>query len=204
MTKKAQHRYSTIGSAHMIMEDCEGSEDDDIEVSDPFSAYTISSLSLTASESSSEDNNTKESDGNQFTDVYLATTAEDFLMPSKKARTTGGLAYNQSQNKAQQVDLISNISPDKTTSETNPSGNSNQWKDEPNIVKQIQFTDYHDLKINMESKKPFNLFRLFVTEVINTMAAETNRSANKFRRYAAVSWVRVRVLLHMGCVKWHL
>ncbi|XP_065657518.1 uncharacterized protein LOC136082364 [Hydra vulgaris] len=135
MSKKAQHRYSTIESAHMIMEDWEDSEDDDIEDSDSFFAYTTTSSSLTASESGSEDNNTEESDDDQLTDVQLAATAEDFLMPPKRARTTVGLAYRQNQNKAQQVDLISNILPDKTTSETNTSRNSNQWKDEPNIVK---------------------------------------------------------------------
>ena len=114
---------------------------------DSFFANTITSSSLTASESGSEDNNTEEIDDNQYTHVHLAATAEDFLMPPKRARTTGG-----------------------------PSRNSNQWKDEPNIVKQIQFTADSGLKINMESKKPLDFFRLFVTEeLINTMVVETNR-----------------------------
>ena len=129
------------------MEDCEDSEDDDIKDSDSFFAYTTTSSSLTASESGSEDNNTEESDDNQYTDVHLAATAEDFLMPPKRARTTGG-----------------------------PSRNSNQWKDDTNIVKQIQFTADPSLKINMGSEKPLDFFRLFVTkELINTMVVETNR-----------------------------
>ena len=132
----------------MIMEDCEENEDDDIKDSDSFFANTTTSSSLTASESGSEDNNT---DDNQYTDVHLAATAEDFLMPPKRARTTGG-----------------------------PSRNSNQWKDEPNIVKQIQFTADPGLKVNMESKKPLDFFRLFVTEeLINTMVVETNRYASQ-------------------------
>ena len=81
----------------MIMEDCEDSEDDDIKDSDSFFAYTTTSLSLTASESGSEDNNTEESDDNQYTDVHLAATAEDFLMPPKRARTTGGPSRNSNQ-----------------------------------------------------------------------------------------------------------
>ena len=72
-------------------------------------------------------------------------------MPPKRARTTGG-----------------------------PSRKSNQWKDEPNIVKQIQFTADPGLKINMESKKPLYFFRLFVTEeLINIMVVETNRYATQ-------------------------
>ena len=46
-----------------------------LKVSDSFFAYTTTSLSLTASESGSEDNNTEESDDNQYTDVHLAATA---------------------------------------------------------------------------------------------------------------------------------
>ncbi|XP_065683557.1 uncharacterized protein LOC136096349 [Hydra vulgaris] len=61
--------------------------------SDSFVAYTTMSSSLNVSESGSEDNNTEESDDDQLTDVHLAATAEDFLIPPKRARTTGGLAY---------------------------------------------------------------------------------------------------------------
>ncbi|XP_065658413.1 uncharacterized protein LOC136082927 [Hydra vulgaris] len=172
------------------MEDCEDSEDDDIEDSDSFFAYTTTSSSLTVLESGSEDNNTEESVGNQ-----------------------------QNQNKAQKVDLISNILPDKTTSETNPSRNSNQWKDEPNIVKQIQFTADPGLKINMESKKPLDFFRLLVTEeLINNMVVETNRYATQeinkqhplrrnshFKDWKPINSEDMRqflgVLFHMGCVK---
>ena len=68
----------------MIMEDCEDNEDDDVKDTDSFFAYTTTSSSLTASESGSEDNNTEESDDNQYTDIHLATTAEDFLMPPKE------------------------------------------------------------------------------------------------------------------------
>ena len=107
------------------MEDCEDSEDDDIKDSDSFFAYTTTSSSLYASESGSKDNNTEESDDNQYTDVHLAATAEDFLMPTKRARTTGG-----------------------------PSRYSNQSKDESNVVKQIQFSADPGFKTNMEIKKP--------------------------------------------------
>ena len=172
------------------MEGCEDSEDDDVKDSDSFFAYTTTSSSLTASESGPEDNNTKESDDNQYTDVHLAATAEDFLMPPKRARTTGG-----------------------------PFRNSNQWKDEPNIVKQIQFTTDPGLKINMESKKPLDFFRLFVTEeLINTMVVEINRYAtqkinkqrplrrsSRFKDWKPINSEDMRqflgVLLHMGCVK---
>ena len=145
---------------------------------------------MTASESGSEDSNTEESDDNQYTDVHLAATAEDFLMPPKRARTTGG-----------------------------PSRNLNQSKDEPNIVKQIQFTADPGLKINMESEKPSDFFKLFVTEeLINTMVVETNRFAtqeinkqrplrrsSRFKDWKPISSKDMRqflgVLLHMGCVK---
>ncbi|XP_065672177.1 piggyBac transposable element-derived protein 4-like [Hydra vulgaris] len=164
------------------MKDCEDSEDDGIEDSESFFAYTTTSSSLTVSESGSEDNNTEDSD-------------------------------------AQQLDLISNILPDKTTSETNPSRNSNQWKDEPNIVKQIQFTTNPGLKINMENKKPLNFFRLFVTEkLINTMVVETNRyetleinkqrplrRSSHFKDWKLINSEDMRqflgVLLHTRCVK---
>ncbi|XP_047144697.1 piggyBac transposable element-derived protein 4-like [Hydra vulgaris] len=200
------------------MEECGDSEDDDIEDSDSFFAYTTTSSSLTASESESEDNSTEESDDEQLKEVHTAATAEHFLMPLKRARTTGGFAYRQNQNKARQVNLR-NILPDKTTSETNPSRNLNQWKDEQNIVKKIKFTATPGLKIKMESKKPLDFFRLFVTEeLINSMVVETNRYAmqeiNKqrplrrsslFKNWKPINSEDMRqflgVLLHMGCVK---
>ena len=147
---------------------------------------------MTASESGSEDNNTEKSDDNQYTDVHLAATAEDFLMAPKRARTTGG-----------------------------PSRNSNQWKEEPNIVKQIQFTADPGLKINMETKKQLDFFRLFVTEeLINTMVVETNhyatqeinkqrplRRSSRFKDWKPINSEDMRqflgVLLHMGS-KCHL
>ena len=111
-------------------------------------------------------------------------------MPPKRARTTGG-----------------------------PSRNSNQWKDEPNIRKQIKFIADPGLKIIMESKKPFDFFRLLVTEeLINTMVVETNRYAlqeinkqrplrrrSRFKDWKPINSEGMRqfigVLLHMACVK---
>ena len=95
----------------------------------------------------------------------------------------------------------------------------NQWKDEPNIVKPILFTADPGLKINMESKKPLDFFRLFVTEeLINIMVVETNRYATKeinkqrplrrglrFKYWKPINsedmWQFLGVLLNMGCVK---
>ena len=145
---------------------------------------------MTASESGSEDNNSELSDDNQYTDVHLAATAEEILIAPKRAGITGG-----------------------------PSINSNQWKDEPNIVKQIEFIANPGLKINMESKKPLDFFKLFVTEeLINTMVVETNRyptqEINKqrplrrslrFKDWKPINSEDMRqflgVHLHMRCVK---
>ena len=75
------------------------------------------------------------------------------------------------------------------------------------------------LKVNMDSKKPIDFFKLFVTdELINTMVLETNKYAeeesNKHHPIKKSSCLKdwkatnaddmknfLGILLHMGCVK---
>ena len=113
------------------------------------------------------------------------------------------------------------MAPKRARTTGGPSRNSNQWKEEPNIVKQIQFTADPGLKINMETKKQLDFFRLFVTEeLINTMVVETNhyatqeinkqrplRRSSRFKDWKPINSEDMRqflgVLLHMGS-KCHL
>ena len=100
-----------------------------------------------------------------------------------------------------------------------PPTSANQWKDQPNVVEQFSFTGVPGLNVNMDSKKPIDFFKLFVTdELINTMVLETNKYAeqeiNKHhplkRSSCLKDWNAINaddmrnflgILLHMGCVK---
>ena len=92
-------------------------------------------------------------------------------------------------------------------------------KDQPNVVEQFNFIGVPGLKVNMDSKKPNDFFKLFVTdELINTMVLETSKYAeqeikkhrplkrsSRLKDWKAINADDMRnfsgILLHMECVK---
>ena len=205
----------------MIMEDLVDSGDDSkIGDSNSISSCSTSSPSFTVSES--ESNN--EIAVNQ--------------LPRKRVRTRGGLAIRLTRNPTTtasitpSIDLQRDDSIDtlrhhvmnlKNTLPTapivDPTTSVNQWKNQPNVVEQSNFMGVPGLKVNMDSKKPIDFFKLFVTdELINTIVLETSKYAeheiNKHRPLKRSSrlkdWKAITaddmrnflgIILHMGCVK---
>ena len=219
----APQRYTSTQASEMLMEDLVDSGDDS-EFGDSDSIYTCFTSSSSPTESESDANSVDE-------------TAVDQL-PRKRVRTRGGLAFRPTRNPIQAAsatplvdpqrdDLIDasghpvinqqNVLPVPSVADSRTS--TNQWKDQPNVVKKINFTGVPGLKVDMARKKPIDFFNLFVTdELINTMISETNRYANQeidkhrpLKRSSRLKdWKPINaddmrnflgILLHMGCVK---
>ena len=163
----------------------------------------------------------------RFTESESDEIAVDQL-PREWVRTRGGLAFRLTRNPTatasvtpsadpQRDDLIDTLAHAvmnlKNIAPTAPS------KDQPNVVEQFNFTGVPGLKVNMDSKKPNDFFKLFVTdEFINTMVLETSKYAeqeikkhrplkrsSRLKDWKAINTDDMRnfsgTLLHMGCVK---
>ena len=152
-------------------------------------------------------------------------------MPRKRVRTRGGLAFRPTRNPTATASVTPSIDPQRddlidtlghpvmnlqNTPPTAPIADrptsANQF------VEQFNFTGVPGLKVNMDSKKPIDFLKLFVTdELINTMVLDTNKYAEKeinkhrplkrsscLKDWKAINADDMRnflgILLHMGCV----
>ena len=195
---------------------------DDSEIGDLDSIISCSTSSSSFTDSESESNN--------------GTSVDQLLR--KWVRTRGGLAFRPTWNVTttasvapsidpQRDDLIDTLCPSVMNLQNklpiapiaDPPASANQWKDQPNVVEQFNFTGVPGLKVNIDSDKSIDFFKFFVTdERINTMVLETNKCTdqelNKHRPLKRSSrlkdWKAINaddmisflgILLHMGCVK---
>ena len=161
----------------MIMEDLVDCGDDS-EIGDLDSISSCSTSSSSFIESESESN-------------YEIAVDQ---LPRKRVRTRGGLAFRSTRNPTATASVTPSINPQRddlidtighpvmnlqntlpTAPIADPPTCVNQWKGQPNVVEQFNFTGVPGLKVNMDSKKPIDFIKLFVTdELINTMILETN------------------------------
>ena len=194
-------------AANIIMEDESGDSD---EVESDFSEEDIvgsedqfSDGSSSESSSSGDENTANESAADNIVSSADEVQKEDDLQMvltevpplAKQARLRGGLrpnglrlargGCNSSQQPSIPVNTDDSAEPQKRLSKAEQKKKERElmqalWKDEPNKVSEFSFDEEPGLKINMNSKKKIDFFKLFLTdELLDLMVSETNKYAEQ-------------------------
>lgn len=132
-------RYTAAQAVDMLMEDRVDSGDDS-EFGDSDSIYTCSTSSSSPTVSESED-------------IRVDKTAVDQL-PRKQIKTRGGLAFRSTRIPIQAASATPLVDPqmDDLIDPADSRTSENQWKDQPNVVKNNNFTAVPGLKVDMAAR----------------------------------------------------